>query len=236
MRLLLIMSVLLFTTVAPLNLSADAEPEVLRLAAIGDVPSTDLAIQLLGAAYGQLGIEVTAVVVPSRRALLIANNGEVDGDLFRIEELESRAPNLIKVPYPLMEGRLLAVVRGSGQITEQEGRLPRVAVRRGVVIAESTAKELGMTPVVANSYAQMRSLLERRRVDLALVSEIEGYSPLNEDGWGTYSVLSEPVARFTLHHYLHRRHANLVAPLAEALKMQDASGDKNRILERARKN
>ncbi|MEP1214865.1 MAG: transporter substrate-binding domain-containing protein [Marinobacter sp.] len=236
MQLRSMLSVLLFITVAPFNLAADPEREVLRLAAIGDVPSTDLAIQLLDAAYGQLGIEVTAVVVPSRRALLIANNGKVDGDLFRIEDPGSRAPNLIKVPYPLMEGRLLAVARGSGQITEQEGSPRRVAVRRGVVIAEKTAKQLGMTPVVANSYAQMHSLLERGRVDMALVSEIEGYSPLNEEDWSTFNILSEPVARFTLHHYLHRRHADLVEPLAETLQRQDASGDKNRILERARQN
>lgn len=228
-----VLTIVMCISWAPLQANAERHAEQLQIAVIGDVPSTDMAIRLLSAAYSLIGIEMVSVVVPSRRALLMANSGAVDGDLFRIETAGKSANDLIKVPYPLLEGRLLAVVFDPEQIPDAESRVRRVAVRRGVVIAERTAEELGMSPVLAKSYHQMRRLLEWGRVDLALVSDIEGQSPLNTGDWDHLHIRSEPITRFTLYHYLHRRHADLVAPLAEALEKLEASGEKCKILGRA---
>lgn len=142
----------------------------------------------------------------------MADEGLVDGDLFRVEEVASRYPNLTQVPYPLMQGSLLAIVPpGQGDQFPQATDKPLLAaVRRGVIIAETTANRLGMEPVLANSYAQMKGLLERGRVDLLLVSDIEGLSPANNSEWRDLVILSEPVTRFSLFHYLNRRHAGLL--------------------------
>lgn len=55
-----------------------------------------------------------------------------------------------------------------------------MAVRRGVLIAEQTADDLNMIPVHADSYQQMQAMLDWGRVDLALVSSIEGISPAKQ--------------------------------------------------------
>lgn len=215
---------------------SESSERLLRLAVINDVPSTQLAIQLLSAAYGKLGIRIETSIFPSRRALLMADQGSVDGDLFRVEEVASEYPNLAQVPYPLMEGRLLAILPSSHEgdsLPEVVGRPLAAAVRRGVIIAERTANRLGMTPVLANSYQQMKGLLDRGRVDLLLVSDIEGLSPAKSSEWRDLVILSEPVTRFSLFHYLNRRHSDLAVPLANALKELDRKGLKARLVEEA---
>jgi polar amino acid transport system substrate-binding protein len=208
----------------------------LRLAVINDVPSTQLAIRILNAAYEKLGIRIETSVFPSRRALLMADQGRVDGDLFRVEEVASQYPNLIQVPYPLMQGRLLAIVSAPHEdhFPNVVGRPLVAAVRRGVIIAETTAKELGMKPILANSYRQMKNLLEQGRVDVMLLSDIEGLSPASNSEWNDLVILSDPVTRFYLYHYLHRHHSELAIPLAKALRELDLGGEKTRLIEKAR--
>lgn len=222
---------------SPVKATSDKVPESLRFAIISDVPSTTLAVQLLSSAYQELGIKLTTREVPSRRALLMADVGQVDGDLFRIAEVGDRYPNLVRVPYPLLEGEVLAVtaVPGMDAKADSDDRKLRVAVRRGVLIAEQAAKDLDMVPIHADSYEQMRAMLDWGRVDLALISSIEGFSPLHDERWDHLYILPEPVTRFTLYHYLHRRHAELAEPLAEVLEQLDLSGEKTRIAERVRK-
>lgn len=227
---------LLLASAPPVLGDPTDKPVELHFATIADIPSTALAEQLLRAAYGDLGINVFTREVPSRRALMMADIGQVDGDLFRIAEVGDRYPNLVRVPYPFLEGEVLAVsaVPGMGLKADSGDRKLRVAVRRGVLIAEQTAEALGMVPVRADTYQQMRAMLDWGRVDLALISSVEGFSPLQDERWDHLYILPEPVTRFTLYHYLHRRHAELAEPLTEVLEQLDLSGEKNRIAERVR--
>lgn len=173
---------LLITLLLASLATAHAKPPdlPLRFAIIDDVPSTHLAVRLLNAAYKELGLSLTTETVPSRRALMLADMGEVDGDLFRIASVGDQYPNLVRVPYPLLNGQLDAVtgnpdLTGLQSLDETDTTRLRVAVRRGVIIAEQTAEALDMVAVRADSYDQMRTLLEWQRVDLALVSDIEGF-------------------------------------------------------------
>lgn len=214
-----------------------SQPDPLRFAIIDDIPGTPLAVDLLSAAYEDLGINITTRKVPSRRALLLADIGEVDGDLFRIASVGDQYPNLVRVPHPLLEGRLHAVtgnpdLTGLQSLDETDTSRLRVAVRRGVIIAEQTAEALDMVLIRADSYDQIRALLEWQRVDLALVADIEGVSPLDAPSWGRFYVFPEPVTRFQLFHYLHREHAGLAEPLAESLKRLEGSGERAQITSR----
>lgn len=173
--------------------------------------------------------------VPSQRALFMAENGLVDGDLFRIEGIEAEHPNLVPVPYPMFQGKVIALFARPGD--KCSDKLPDgpliAAVRRGVIIEQRTALSLGLIPVYTGSYAQLEMLVDSGRVDLALISEIEGISPLTRRALKHHQKLCAPVAHFTLFHYLHRRHAELANTLADALEKLERNGEKQRILERA---
>ncbi|TVP61208.1 MAG: hypothetical protein EA349_00530, partial [Halomonadaceae bacterium] len=198
------LAVILFALI-PTTSHSESATRVFQVAVIDDVPSTQAATRILSAAYGKLGIHMETTITPSRRALLLADQGLVDGDLFRVEAVAQQYPNLVQVPYPLLQGQLIAVVapQHDNQLPDIDDRPLEVAVRRGVIIAETTAQNLGMKLVLTDSYRQMRILLERGRVDLLLVSDIEGLSPLYLSAWGHLGRVPDPVAQFTLYHYLH---------------------------------
>lgn len=233
-RILFISAALAIASMAPATAYADGHENRIYIAVIDDIPSTTMAVRLLEVAYQRLGLEMRTLVAPSRRALMMADNGKLDGDLFRIESVAAEYPNLTQVDYPLLEGGLFAVVRDpNAQTMPEPGDQPlKVAVRRGVIIAEQTAEALGMEPVHTESYEQIKMLLERGRVQLALISDIEGLSPLASDSWNQFAVLPEPVIHFQLYHYVNRRHGNLARQLARVLEELELEGVKDDIRER----
>ena len=58
--------------------------------------SADISEIILKEAYGHLNIDISTKVLPSERALRIANSGVLDGDIHRIIGLENMYPNLIR--------------------------------------------------------------------------------------------------------------------------------------------
>lgn len=185
---------------------------------IEDVPATGAAVRVLTQAYDRIDQQFHTLEVPSNRALLLANSGAVDGDLFRIADIADDYPNLIKVPTPLMTGELHAVTLDPSLKKWNKEQLgsKRIGVRRGVLVAEMAAE--GMNVILVDRYEQILRLLESGRIDVALISDIEGSSPLHTQPWSHVRVLEEPVQHFTLHHYLNRKHSDLVQPLSRALQ------------------
>jgi len=223
---------LLLLGVATLGGAGMSHARTYDIAVIEDIPATRAAVELLQEAYRVNGHELRPQLVPSQRALFMAENGLVDGDLFRIEGITAEHPNLVPVPYPLMQGHVIALLARTGnECAEQLPTGPLVAaVRRGVIIEKRAALSLGVTPVYTGSYTQIEMLLDSGRVDLALISEIEGISPLTGHNLNKYQKLCNTITHFTLFHYLHRRHAELANTLADALEQLDTSGEKQEIL------
>ncbi|MBJ6137492.1 hypothetical protein [Marinobacter litoralis] len=220
----------------PLPSQATEPPGELEIAVITDVPITAATTELLQQAYQRLGVTMKTLNAPSRRALMMADKGLLDGDLFRIARVAYDYPNLVRVEYPLLQGELRAVVRpGDGNLLDSPKSTPiKAAVRLGIIIAEQTAKTMGMKPVQANSYEQARTLLESGRVDIALVSDIEGFGPLARSSWQEFELLPEPLATFTLYHYLNRRHENVARALPAILTDLEEEGLKTEILSKFR--
>lgn len=204
--------------------SARAE-QPLVFAVINDVPSTSLAVALLERAYKRIGVPMETLHVPSSRALMIANTGATDGDLFRIAEVAGELPNLVQVPYPLLRGEVkVATMAPSVQVwNEQTLKRQRIGVRRGVIVAERAAE--GARVVKVDTYLQLLRLLEHDRIDMALISDIEGISPIHTRAWHEVRILDAPVRSFTLHHYINLEHSDLAEPLAKALRDMTESGE-----------
>lgn len=220
MRSAFLIIVLVLGAVSCASAGGETATDRMKIAVIRDVPSTCAALRVMKAAYHQLGVSVDTLEVPSRRALFLAEEGQVDADLFRTRPVGEEKENLIRVPYPLLQARLMAVFPDADVGPEPDFAGKRVAVRRGVLIAERTARRLDMELERTRDYEQSLNLLEHRRVDMALVSHIEGGSLLSKSQWARFHIHPEPVAPFTLYHYLHRRHAHLAEPLAEIMEKQ----------------
>lgn len=153
-RMLLLLLIVADASCASGDVKSGQEQQTLNIAVIEDVPSVALGIRLLRAAYKELNIELVIHSFPSRRALLMAEQGVMDGDLFRVEAVGNDSESLVKVPNPLLEGQLFAVTRepvADWKASAQESQL--VAIRRGVIVEEMMAASAGLEPVLTESYA-----------------------------------------------------------------------------------
>ncbi|MBR9870500.1 MAG: amino acid ABC transporter substrate-binding protein [Gammaproteobacteria bacterium] len=209
------------------------QSDQIKITAIFDEPTTAAGFAILKQAYQRLGVDASILITPSRRALMMAETGLVDGDLFRIRRVAQLYPNLIRVEHPLLHGTLKAVVRKNEEhflaLPPEPSRA--VAVRRGIIISELTAQNMGMIPVYANSNAQALSLLESKRVDVALFTFVAQFSPLKQKDLANIHIIEEPLAAYDLYHYLNRRHWKLANALPEVLRQLEEEGIKEEILE-----
>lgn len=206
----------------------------LVFSSIERTPITVLAESMLSRAYGEFGYNIRMKLMPSRRSLNMANSGRVDGELFRIAGIEKSFPNLVPVPYPLIQGRLMAVTMGSGITDWNPQHLSNavVGVRRGIIVAERAAR--GLKTIMVNDYDQMLDLLKAGRIDVGLVAEVQGVSPLNAKQRAQLIVLVRPVTEFNLYHYLNNKHRDLAFPLAQVFRRLTDNGEFAAIVEATR--
>lgn len=204
------------------------DPELV-FTSIDQTPITSMLEDRLRRAYHDLGYSIRVVVLPSRRALALADSGYFDGELFRIGGVSADHPRLLRVPFPLAQGRLMAITLDP---TIQDWRPDaigkrRVGIRRGILIAERATADLNTIEV--NNFQQMLKLLHSGRIDVGIITEIEGQLSISSEEKASVRLLYSPVATFNLYHYVHRRNRAMVSPLTLILeRMAVEAAEKDR--------
>lgn len=182
-------------------------------------------------AFRRCGMVLRLVELPPERGLRNANAGLEDGDLTRIAGIEKNYPNLIRVPEKLLDWRFSAYTNRHDLRVPAHWKslLPyNVGIIRGWKIAESNligAKKL----VLVEDVNQLFRLLEKRRVDVVVYSREMGMWYLHEKGLRDVRRLEPPLESREMFIYLHKKHADRVAPLAAALRSLKQDGTYERI-------
>jgi len=180
---------------------------------------------ILDEAYARLGYEVELQGYPAERALLMANEGVVDGEAGRVSVVEKDYPNLVRVPTPLYVNRIVVLTKrrdidpakGWGQFA----RL-RTCIRNGYKFLES--KVGGENCHLVSSYGKMLELLKNDRVDAGLAEYCDILPTLAVAELGDVRILDQPMAFNPMYHYLNRRHAALVPGIDAVLRDMAESG------------
>lgn len=172
--------------------------------------------QQLSKAYLALGYQLIVHRLPAGRSLKMANQGEFDGELFRIAAVAAQFPQLVAVPAPLTSIQLHAYVLQDPsrhwQDWQQNPKL-KVAYVRGFRLAEQYPF-LG-SRIEVNTVQQAAQLLVQQKVDLLLEdnSTMETLQQLQPN----LSKLSPILAEAQLFHFLHKKHHDLLPALATQL-------------------
>lgn len=177
-------------------------------------------------AYVEIGRVPHFVSSPPRRSLMLAGNGLLDAEMFRVAAVEELYPDLIRVNVPLYQ--IQGIVYGKNPdlpiFACQDLRDYRVGVVRGVVIMENCA-EGAQAVVQAPSTAQLAKLLDQDRIDLILVERAMGELQIAPLVGRDVVALKAPLLSAPIYHYLHRKNAALKEPLERALRRLHAGGD-----------
>lgn len=175
------------------------------------------------------GFKVAVVQQPERRSLDMTNSGENDGDGPRVPGLEQRYTNLVRTREPLLIGRFTAFTRKGDRITCWEDlaekhvtlpkgwTLPRRSVPESTVVKEVPATHHGM------------AMLAVGRVDAALTILKLGQYEIRQNGLVTIDPNPPILIEQDLYLYLHKRHADLIPAIDEAIRSMRADGTWDRL-------
>ena len=179
----------------------------------------------LRSAYLKLGYGMTVQRLPAGRSLIMANAGTFDAELFRIAEIGTQYPNLLKVPAALEQISLFAFVvkhPANDYGDWQKNQKLRVAYVRGFKMAENY-RYLGK-PVAINTVTQGVQMLLQGKVDVLLedpASVASATIELRPDG--QLQQLPAVLATAELYHFVHKKHQHLIALLAAQLQSATAT-------------
>jgi polar amino acid transport system substrate-binding protein len=185
-------------------------------------PSDGMALlfrRILTEAYGRIHYDVDVVGVPGERALVMSNQGEVDGEAARVPVIEASCPNLIRVPTPLYVNRVVVFSR-VGDIDLSDGWEALYPYRVGVVRGYKFVDKMtaSMNRVLATDYENLFTMLETGRLDVAVTEYFEALPMLKEMQPHNFRLLLPPLAYKPMYHYLHKQHADLVPGIDRALR------------------
>lgn len=185
--------------------------------------------ELAREALRRVGHDLRVVPLPHERALVNANSGTEDGDLYRAAGFEKDFPNLAQVPESLLDQDFVAVARRPDLSVRSWRDLAEysVAYVTGNKILERHLEGYANVTSVRDN-ALLFGLLATDRVDVVLINRWVGLVAARQAGLAI-RVQEPPLLRVAMYMYLHRRHAALIPPLAAALAMAKRDGTWQRL-------
>lgn len=181
--------------------------------------------QILREAFHRLGISITIGHLPAERSLVNANTGIDDGDFVRIAGIEKIYPYLLRVPEKIDDFEFVAFTKRVNLRTENwEALAPyHVGIVRGWKILEKNLRGVQRLIKVKNQHL-LFTMLKQDRVDAVVYARQEGYGLIQQLQIQDAVGLEPPLAKREMFLYLNRKHADLVEPLAMALRQMKADG------------
>ena len=180
--------------------------------------------------FARMGMDVALQPLPSKRGLVMADSGQVDGDANRISGLQAAYPSLLQVPESNMTYEFTAFTLRSDVNVRNWGDLRHytVAYIIGWKIYDEHV-QAGRVVKVATP-ENLFALLRAGRVDVALYYRLGGLYYARKLGLTNLRALTPPLATREMYMYLNSRHADLVPRLAEALRGMKQDGSYQRIV------
>lgn len=180
--------------------------------------------QQLTKAYQAIGYQLNIQYLPAERSLIMSNQGQFDGELFRIAAVGQHYPQLLQVPVPLAQIKLYAFVTAGREhefgFWQQDPQL-RIGFVRGFKMAELYGVAGHKT--IVNTPGQAVQMLQQNKIDVLLedLQSIREVIGDNEQA-ARMTRLPEQLAVEELFHFVHQQHAALIPALSAQLQRQMA--------------
>ncbi|APW38179.1 hypothetical protein RD110_14035 [Rhodoferax koreense] len=209
---------------AIVHLSNGAAQELLQIGRAIDSPLSDIAERVITEAGRRAGIAMQFQRMPLTRSIGLVSDGELDGDLMRIDGIDRNDPNLLRLSVSHVTAEVAAYGHSAG--FEGRGRddlrLMRFGIPKGVAVLRKYTEGLQVTETQTN--ATLFDMLSAGRFDVVLMTHVDAEVALRERPvpgvvrW-PHAWASEP-----LYFVLHRRHAEVGARLERALREMQREG------------
>jgi polar amino acid transport system substrate-binding protein len=205
-----------------------AEP--LKFAQIANTPDQIVGAEILKVVYAKLGMPIEIVAVSGKRALMESSEGRLDGEVYRIVEIDSIYPSLLKIPTAINHIEATVFAKNIDYLpvgcASLEGKL--IGIVRGVIYAELCTEGLNKMAIFPDSVSLMKSL-DKNIVDYVVTARFNGLVQLKKLGINSIIALKPALSKKPLFHYLHKKHADLIPKVNSVIIAMAKSGELNLI-------
>ncbi|PHS79641.1 MAG: hypothetical protein COB59_00935 [Rhodospirillaceae bacterium] len=189
--------------------------------------------QIIHETFRRIDIDAKLIVYQnSAKALINANNGIDDGAALRIQGLEKKYPNLIRIPEKLMDNEFVAYSMNPPVATNEWSAMAgaKIAYINGWQIFQNNLADHKATTRTKNAQ-KMFDLLSSGKVDLMLYERWQGLWRAQQLGINI-QVSEPPLAKREMFMYLNNKHADLVDKASTALAEMKQDGTYQEIFNR----
>lgn len=190
-------------------------------------------------AFKRLGYEYKSLFLPTKRAIIDADLGKYDGLVARIPELniDNEYPNLVMVNEPIYEGSSIVVISKIKDLTINKWE--DLTEYNYIVAYKRGTKKLDLVLdtyvdkdkiVITDDTDQSLKMLLNGRIDII----IEPYDTIekalvDEKFINEGIIINGSVGKTQLFPFLHKKHSDLLVPLAKALQEVKKDGTYQKI-------
>ncbi|MES2129794.1 MAG: transporter substrate-binding domain-containing protein [Pseudomonadota bacterium] len=212
----------LLSLLPSLAAAADKEMNVSTLVGVGVDPATNVAEKVLAEAYRRLGYTLVVHKLPGERTLVYANEGKMDGELYRKLGMDQQYPNLIIVPVPLLTYEIVIFTHGTSFVVNgwESLRPYTIGLVRGIKIVQENTQ--GMRTEAVPTMKQAFEKMLMGRTDVVVGNRSSGMAVVKSLKLDDVHVLEPALASFPVYHYLNKKHAALVPELTRVLRQMQA--------------
>lgn len=189
---------------------------------VGSDPASTVAELVMTEAYRRIGRQLVVHRLPGERTLMVANEGRMDGELYRKVGIERDYPNLMIVPVPLLTYEIVVFTRGTDFVVNgwESLRPFTIGYVRGIKIIKENTGGMKTEAVPAMDMAFRK--LTMGRTDIVVGNRLSGLAAAAALGIDDVRVLAPALASFPVYHYVNKNHAALVPGLVAALQAMTA--------------
>ncbi len=177
-------------------------------------------VDAVSKAYQALGIKFNIIEYPGRRALYMANSGQADAELCRIQKTEEIFKQLIRVEPAIHQLSFHAITRDPSVVFSDISDIKnlRIGSIRGMMAAELILPYENV--LLEKSLEQAVRILENHTVDVIIlamadIEQLTAHSRLNK-----LFIHQTPLYQLNMYHFVHQKHQDLIPKLSEAFTAQ----------------
>ncbi len=192
-----------------------------------------MALRILKTAYSRIGISVEFKESPVARSILNADSGITDGELARIEGLEKKYPNLIRVSIPIAYDEVFVYSKNFNfKVEGWHSLLPyKIGLLSGFQRAEQRTAGMNTEMVTTEQQGLEKLNIGRSDVFIGLQGTLCLIKKLRLNG---ITAIDQRLEKIIMYHYLHKSHRTMAARLEAVLTQMQASGEIELIQQQAK--
>lgn len=182
--------------------------------------------------FKRVGLKVEIQASSAERGLLNANSGIDDGDVSRVMGIDQTYTNLLRVPEPVMFYQMVVFTRHANFVVNGTDSLKPfdVGILTGWKILERHI--VGTRSLVKlETGRQLFAMLDKDRIDLAVIEKLEGMHFVQNMGLKGIKILQPAFVEGDWFLYLNKKHAALVPKLAAEIRNMKQDGSYQRIFD-----